>query len=51
MLSQAPSGIRAKIRFIHMNHNNPLVNGDTAALNLVLRNGFGIARQGEILAL
>ncbi len=46
-----PARVRARIRFIHLNHTNPAMDpaGDAAAR--VRRAGFGVARQGERVSL
>ncbi len=45
--SLLPAMERAKIRFIHFNHTNPVMRENSAAAKHVLDNGFGIASQGE----
>ena len=35
---------KSKIRFIHFNHTNPLINPSSKETNEVLKNDFGIAR-------
>ena len=42
---------KAKVRFIHMNHTNPLHNPDSEERQLVLDAGFNIADEGEELCL
>ncbi len=42
-----PAGVRGKIRFIHFNHTNPLVNARSPEAEEVRRLGFGVAVQGE----
>ena len=38
---------RAKVRFIHMNHTNPLLTPDAPERRQVGDAGFGIAEEGE----
>lgn len=45
--STMPAMERAKIRFIHFNHTNPVMRENSAAAKHVLDSGFGIASQGE----
>ena len=40
-----------KIFFIHINHTNPLLNSDSAQTKEVLKNGFHIARTGQVVEL
>jgi pyrroloquinoline quinone biosynthesis protein B len=42
---------RAGVRFIHMNHTNPLRYGDSAEARRVRAAGFGIAQEGEAVCL
>ena len=49
--AELPDEERAKIRFIHMNHTNPLHNPDAAERTVVQEAGFNIAEEGEILCL
>ena len=46
-----PAGERAKIRFIHLNHTNPLLDPGSAAHARVRAAGFGVAAEGEITQL
>jgi pyrroloquinoline quinone biosynthesis protein B len=45
--SQLSAMQKAKIRFIHFNHTNPVIRENSAAAKHVLDCGFGIASQGE----
>jgi pyrroloquinoline quinone biosynthesis protein B len=38
---------RAKLRFIHLNHTNPLLQSDSPQRQAVADAGFGVAEQGE----
>lgn len=49
--SALPEDDRAKIRFIHMNHTNPLHQPDSEARRKVLDAGFRIADEGEAFCL
>jgi pyrroloquinoline quinone biosynthesis protein B len=42
-----PTEEKAKIRFIHMNHTNPLHNPDAKERQAVMNAGFSIAEEGE----
>lgn len=42
---------RSKIRFIHFNHTNPVLQSDSAATRKVQRAGMAIAEEGEIVKL
>lgn len=42
---------KAKIRFIHLNHTNPLLREHTDAYQSFIKKGFGLAEQGEIMKL
>ena len=46
-----PADEKAKVRFIHMNHTNPLHNPESEERQLVLEAGFNIADEGEELCL
>lgn len=47
LFTSQPMHERMKIRFIHLNHTNPLLL-DRKVRKEILKSGFGIARQGEI---
>jgi pyrroloquinoline quinone biosynthesis protein B len=42
-----PAETRAKIRFIHFNHTNPVINRKSQAYRRVIENGFRIAEEME----
>ncbi|MEZ6233947.1 MAG: MBL fold metallo-hydrolase [Phycisphaerales bacterium] len=42
-----PADERAKVRFIHLNHTNPLLRGEVAAVGEVEAAGMRVAEQGE----
>ncbi len=46
-----PAHERNKIRFIHMNHTNPLLAPNAPERNTVKKNGFHIAEEGETVCL
>lgn len=46
-LAALPKEERAKVRFIHFNHTNPVVRGDAAAVGAIEDAGFGVAREGS----
>jgi len=50
-LAPLSMGERAKVRFIHLNHTNPLLQPESPARDDVLKNGFRIAAVGERLPL
>lgn len=50
-LALAAPAIRSRARFIHLNHTNPLLAGDPAALRRVAALGCGLAREGERTAI
>ena len=43
-----PDAERAKIRFIHLNHTNPLLRDDSAAMKELRSAGLDVAPQGEV---
>ena len=46
-LKTQPAAVRAKIRFIHLNHTNPAHDPRSAAAKTIRTAGFRIAEQGE----
>lgn len=46
-----PDAEKAKIRFIHMNHTNPLLTPNTTERESVVKAGFNIAEEGETVCL
>ncbi len=49
--SDLPAPEKSKIRFIHMNHTNPLHNLNAPERKAVLEKGFAIAEEGETICL
>lgn len=47
LLKELPSKEKAKVRFIHFNHSNPLVQGDKKKIKELRKNGFSAAYEGE----
>ncbi len=45
LLSSLSDKDKAKVHFIHMNHTNPVLIGDTAATNEIHRNHFQLAKE------
>ncbi|MCB9760662.1 MAG: pyrroloquinoline quinone biosynthesis protein PqqB [Alphaproteobacteria bacterium] len=50
-LADQPAALRAKVRFIHLNHTNPLLDPDSAAQDVVRSAGMRVAEEGEVFAL
>jgi pyrroloquinoline quinone biosynthesis protein B len=50
-LGALPAQERAKVRFIHLNHTNPLLDPSSEASDAVRDAGFGVAREGDVLPL
>ena len=46
-----PEQEKTKIRFIHLNHTNPLLDVESDMYKKVEKKGYGVARQGEMIAL
>lgn len=42
---------KSKIKFIHLNHTNPLLDSNSSAYKKVLENGFGIGKFKEVIHL
>lgn len=51
LLADLPAAERSKVRFIHLNHSNPLIQGDRKKLKELRKKGFRVARTGERLEL
>lgn len=51
LLAALPSTERSKVRFIHLNHSNPLIQGDRKKIAELRKRGFRVARVGERLKL
>ena len=49
--SALPATEKAKVRFIHFNHTNPLLKQNSVEKEKVKKNGFGIATEGMIIEL
>ena len=49
--SSLPSEIKAKITFIHFNHTNPLLKKESAEKQAVMKQGYNVATENEIIAL
>lgn len=50
LLDTLPAEDKTKVHFIHFNHTNPML-WDTAEVNIVERQGFRVAREGEVTVL
>jgi pyrroloquinoline quinone biosynthesis protein B len=50
-LAEQPAEVKQKLRFVHLNHTNPLLNPTSAEHAQVLRAGFRVAKEGERVAL
>ncbi len=50
-LANLPESERAKVRFIHLNHTNPLGDPDGDARRAVREAGCDVARQGQVFSL
>ena len=50
-LADAPPELRAKVRFLHLNHGNPAGDPDSAAAAAVRAAGMAVVREGEVFAL
>ena len=50
-LQHLEAGERAKVRFIHLNHTHPALRADSEARAEILRRGFRVAGEGELLDL
>lgn len=46
-----PAEERKKIYFIHFNHTNPVIDPNSAASQEILKRGFNVARQGDVIEL
>lgn len=51
LLQGLPAEDRAKVRFVHLNHTNPLILAGSPEKDEVARRGYGIATEGEVVAL
>jgi pyrroloquinoline quinone biosynthesis protein B len=50
-LAEQSAEVKQKLRFVHLNHTNPLLNPTSAEHAQVLRAGFRVAKEGERVAL
>jgi len=50
-LQHLPDAERAKVRFLHFNHTNPMLDRNSAETQEVLARGYGIAREGDVIEL
>lgn len=46
-LKDRPASLRAKVRFIHLNHTNPAHHSDGSAAKQIRKAGMRVAKQGE----
>jgi pyrroloquinoline quinone biosynthesis protein B len=46
-LKNQPAAVRAKVRFIHLNHTNPAHDPDSVATQTIRAGGMRVAEQGE----
>jgi pyrroloquinoline quinone biosynthesis protein B len=51
LLKSLPVKERKKVLFIHLNHTNPALQPQSKARQQVIKNGFGVAKQGQIINL
>lgn len=51
LLKSLPDSERKKVLFIHLNHTNPALQPQSKAREQVIKKGFGIAKQGQIIKL
>ena len=51
LFSSLPATEKAKIRFIHFNHTNPLIKNRSVEKDKVKKAGFGVTREGMIIEL
>ena len=51
LLDELPATEREKVRFLHLNHTNPLIREDSAATCEVWDRGYRVAVEGEVVAL
>lgn len=48
-LESLPLNERRKVHFIHFNHSNPLIQGNSRVLETIKKKGFNISYQGQII--
>jgi len=51
LLQDLPKTERAKVHFIHFNHTNPLIQAQSSERQEVLKKGYKIAKEGQIIPL
>ena len=51
LLKNAPASERNKVHFIHLNHTNPCLDSTSEAYQIVVHNGFHVARAGDVFEL
>jgi pyrroloquinoline quinone biosynthesis protein B len=51
LFADLPTAERNKIYFIHLNHTNPALDPQSEASQLIIKNGFRVARMGDVLEL
>lgn len=51
LLASSPPEVRAKVRFVHLNHTNPALDPDGAAAAAVRAAGMAVAAEGERVGL
>jgi pyrroloquinoline quinone biosynthesis protein B len=51
LLAPLPATLRARVRFIHLNHTNPALDPEGAAARAVAEGGFALAVEGERVTL
>ena len=49
LFSSLSDADKQKVHFIHFNHTNPLLIEGSSAQNEVIKNGFNLAKEGQIL--
>ena len=50
-LAEQNAAVRAKVRFIHFNHTNPVLRPDSEARREVVSRGFHLSEEGEVFGL
>lgn len=51
LFKKLPPSTKNKIHFIHFNHTNPVLDAESEASKLVEKNGYHVARMGDVLGL
>jgi len=47
-LAELPAELKARVRFTHLNHSNPLLRPGSGARRKVIAAGFGLAEEGQV---